>query len=361
MSANLARLEAPLPVIPDRGGPLQPLLAASDLSKTFRLSGGFFGGRKAVHAVDGLSLTVGKGETVGIVGESGCGKSTAARLISGITPADAGEIVFDGETYWTPRSRITAERRRAIQMVFQDSASSLNPRMTLAETLAFGPRAHGIPTASAHAYARDLLAAVGLPPARFAERYPIQLSGGQRQRVNIARAVAMRPRLLILDEPVSALDKSVEAQVLNLLVQLREELGLSYIFISHDLNVVRYISDRVAVMYLGQVVEEATSEDIFATPKHPYTRALFASRPSLDPRHRVKAAPLAGDPPDPIDPPSGCRFRTRCPIAESLCATVAPPLDDTAKDGAAVHKVACWAAVPGSGHSLAAKPLERVQ
>ncbi len=359
MSANFAGMNAPLPPIEDRGGPSQPLLTATSLRKQFRLSDGLFGGRTVVHAVDDLSLTVHKGETVGIVGESGCGKSTVARLITGITPADDGEVVFDGEIFWTPRTRITAERRRAIQMVFQDSASSLNPRMTLTETLAFGPRAHGVATEAARAYARDLLAAVGLPPSRFAERYPIQLSGGQRQRVNIARALAIRPRLLILDEPVSALDKSVEAQVLNLLVGLRGQLDLSYVFISHDLNVVRYISDRVVVMYLGQVVEEATSADIFAAPRHPYTRALFASKPSLDPRQRVKAPPLTGDPPDPVNPPSGCRFRTRCPIAEAVCAA-AKPLLAAAHDGEA-HRVACWAALPGTGHSLSPRPTGALQ
>jgi peptide/nickel transport system ATP-binding protein len=356
MSMDFVRAEAPLPPIADRGGPMQPLLTATGLRKWFKVPNGLFGSRTVIRAVDDLSVTVRKGETVGIVGESGCGKSTAARLISGITPADSGEIVFDGETFWTPKKRVAPERRRAVQMVFQDSASSLNPRMTVTETLAFGPRAHGVPTVQARAYAHDLLAAVGLPPSRFAERYPVQLSGGQRQRVNIARAIAMRPRLLILDEPVSALDKSVEAQVLNLLVRMREELGLSYIFISHDLNVVHYIADRVMVMYLGQVVEEATSEDMFSAPKHPYTRALFASKPSFDPRNRVRAAPLTGDPPNPIDPPSGCRFRTRCPIAEQICAAAKPPLQAGA-DRPADHKVACWAEVPESGHSLAPEHL----
>ncbi|WP_018390831.1 ABC transporter ATP-binding protein [Ancylobacter sp. FA202] len=359
-SRDLSRMPAPLPEIADRGGPLQPLLSATGLRKEFRLGGGFFGPRAVVHAVDDFSLTVIKGETVGIVGESGCGKSTAARLLAGITPADDGEIIFDGETFWTPRSRISGERRRAIQMVFQDSASSLNPRMTLTETLAFGPRAHGVPTATARAYARDLLAAVGLPPARFAERYPIELSGGQRQRVNIARALAIRPRLLILDEPVSALDKSVEAQVLNLLVSLRDQLGLSYVFISHDLNVVRYISDRVVVMYLGQIVEEASAQDIFAAPRHPYTRALFASKPSIDPRQRVTAPPLVGDPPDPVNPPSGCRFRTRCPIVEAICANARPPL--SAMPGAGgTHRAACWAALPGNEHSLSPRQKGALQ
>jgi len=353
-------MSAPLPIIEDRGGPLQPLLIASGLRKEFHLGGGLFGKKTVVHAVDDLSLIVRKGETVGIVGESGCGKSTAARLIAGITPADEGEIIFDGESFWSPRTRISGERRRAIQMVFQDSASSLNPRMTLTETLAFGPRAHGVSTTEARAYARDLLAAVGLPPARFAERYPIQLSGGQRQRVNIARALAIRPRLLILDEPVSALDKSVEAQVLNLLVSLREQLGLSYLFISHDLNVVRYISDRVIVMYLGQMVEEASAEEIFAAPRHPYTRALFASKPSPDPRERIEVPPLIGDPPDPVDPPSGCRFRTRCPIAEAICARARPVLASPPEAGPE-HRVACWAAMPGTEHSRSPRGQGSVQ
>jgi len=360
MSVDLARLQAPLLQIPDRGGPAQPLLIAKGLRKWFSLSDGLFGSRTVVRAVDDLSLTVRKGETVGIVGESGCGKSTAARLISGITPADSGEVILDGKTFWAPRTRIGAEGRRAIQMVFQDSASSLNPRMTVTETIAFGPRAHGVSSAKAHSYALDLLAAVGLPPARFAERFPVQLSGGQRQRVNIARAIAMRPRLLVLDEPVSALDKSVEAQVLNLLVRMRQELGLSYLFISHDLNVVRYISDRVVVMYLGQVVEEASSDALFAAPRHPYTQALFASKPSLDPRTRVAAAPLSGDPPDPVNPPSGCRFRTRCPIAEAICAATKPPLDPV-PSGDDDHKVACWAQVPGSGHTRAPAAVGALQ
>ncbi|MDX6804785.1 ABC transporter ATP-binding protein [Terrihabitans rhizophilus] len=353
MSLQLSR-PAPLRQIEDRGGPAQPLLIAKGLRKWFRLSGGLFGrAATVVRAVDDFDLEVKKGETVGIVGESGCGKSTAARLISGITPADEGEVVLDGESFFAPRSRISREQRRAVQMVFQDSASSLNPRMTITETIAFGPRAHGVSRAEARDYALDLLAGVGLPPSRFGERYPVALSGGQRQRVNIARAIAMRPRLLVLDEPVSALDKSVEAQVLNLLVRMREELGLSYVFISHDLNVVRYISDRVIVMYLGQIVEQADAGDLFATPRHPYTRALFASKPSLDPRHRVQVAPLVGDPPDPVNPPSGCRFRTRCPIAEPLCAAAKPPLDIIPGSGDG-HRAACWAAIPGSGHSLSA-------
>ncbi len=214
-------MKAPLPEIADRGGPAQPLLSVRHLRKWFTAVGSLFGRRAAVHAVDDICFDVAKGETLGIVGESGCGKTTAARLIAGVVPPDAGEVILDGERIWARGARVDAESRRAVQMVFQDSHSSLNPRATAAETIAFGPRAHGVPGAAARAYALELLAAVGLPPARFAERLPMQLSGGQRQRVNIARALALRPRLLLLDEPVSALDKSVEAQVLNLLIRLR--------------------------------------------------------------------------------------------------------------------------------------------
>jgi peptide/nickel transport system ATP-binding protein len=352
MSVQRALADAPLAAVPDRGGPLQPVLTARGVRKWFKLSGGLIGARTVVRAVDDLDLTVMKGETLGIVGESGCGKSTVARLLAGMIPADAGEMTFDGEVVWTPGTRPDPEARRAVQMVFQDSHSSLNPRMTVTDTIAFGPRAHGVASRAARLYARDLLDAVGLAPDRFAERYPVELSGGQRQRVNIARALAMRPKVLLLDEPVSALDKSVEAQVLNLLVRLRRELGLNYVFISHDLNVVRYISDRIVVMYLGQIVEEASAEDLFAGPRHPYTRALFASKPSHDPRSRVAAAPLFGDPPDPVNPPSGCRFRTRCPTAEPVCAS-APPKLSPVPGSASQHRAACWIQVSGSAHSLA--------
>jgi peptide/nickel transport system ATP-binding protein len=348
-------LKAPLPEIADRGGPAQPLLSVRHLRKWFTAGGTLFGRRAAAHAVDDICFDVAKGETLGIVGESGCGKTTAARLIAGVVPPDAGEVILDGERIWARGARVDAESRRAVQMVFQDSHSSLNPRATAAETIAFGPRAHGVPGAAARAYALELLAAVGLPPARFAERLPMQLSGGQRQRVNIARALALRPRLLLLDEPVSALDKSVEAQVLNLLIRLREALGLTYVFISHDLAVVRYVSDRVLVMYLGQVVEAAPAAALFASPRHPYTRALFASRPSPDPRRRLGRVPLSGDPPDPVNPPPGCRFRSRCGAAEGVCAAKIPPLV-TVGDSAPDHRAACWIEVPGSGHS-AARPL----
>ncbi len=347
---------APLQPLPDRGGPAQPMLIARELHRSFRVSDSWLGARTVVRAVDNISLTVRKGETLGVVGESGCGKSTLAKLLAGIESFDRGEVIVDGESAWVSSNRMTAEARRSVQMVFQDSYSSLNPRMSILDTVTFGPRAHGIAPDRAREYGAELLGAVGLPPERFAERYPIELSGGQRQRVNIARAIALRPRLLLLDEPVSALDKSIEAQVLNLLVRMRDELGLSYVFISHDLNVIRYVADRVVVMYLGRIVEEAPTEALFSSARHPYTKALLASRPTLDPRHRIGRPPIDGDPPDPTNPPSGCRFRTRCRLAETVCAEKDPDLGEIA-GSVAGHRAACWAEVPGSGHSMSAARL----
>lgn len=332
----------------DRGGPAQPLLSVHNLVKYF---GGrqFWGGvRGAVRAVDGISFSVAKGETLGIVGESGCGKSTLARLIMQIIPCDAGEFLFDGEAVGTGDFDLVTYRRE-VQMVFQDSYASLNPRLTVEDTVAFGPRAHGLTRRAAIARAHDLIARVGLEPTRFAARYPHELSGGQRQRVNIARALALQPRLIILDEAVSALDKSVEAQVLNLLVDIKAEFGLTYMFISHDLNVVRFMSDRVMVMYLGKLAEVGPSEVILAQPRHPYTAALLASMPSIDPDRRTAEAPLAGDPPSPIDPPSGCRFHPRCKFAAQVCSLTIPPLAEV--DSA--HRVACLMGISGSGHPRA--------
>jgi peptide/nickel transport system ATP-binding protein len=333
----------------DRGGPAQPLLLARDLKKHFPVIGGLLGrATKVVRAVDGLSLSVAKGETLGVVGESGCGKSTLARLLIRLIQPDRGTMVLDGDPVDEPHGITVNELRRNVQMVFQDSYASLNPRLTIVETLAFSPRAHGLPAAQAKQRSRDLLAKVGLDPDTFADRYPHELSGGQRQRVNIARALALQPRLVILDEAVSALDKSVEAQVLNMLVDLKQELGLTYVFISHDLNVVQYLSDRVLVMYLGKIVEIGDVDAIYGNPLHPYTRALLSARPSMDPRKRTKEAPIQGDPPNPIDPPSGCRFRTRCPFAEDVCARAEPALAETAR-----QSVACHMSVAGSGHSKA--------
>lgn len=334
----------------DVGGPAQPLLTVRGLVKHFPLKKDVLGrGGGVVRAVDGISFDVRKGETLGVVGESGCGKSTTARLLMQLIAPDRGEIVFDGETVGGRALPLKAFRRQA-QMVFQDSYASLNPRLTMEESIAFAPQVHGVPRREAVARARDLLARVGLEPRRFAERYPHELSGGQRQRVNIARALALQPRLVILDEAVSALDKSVEAQVLNLLLDLKEEFGLTYIFISHDLNVVRYMSDRVMVMYLGEVAEIGRGEQLFLRPGHPYTRALLSSMPTMDPERRTLEPPLAGDPPNPIDPPPGCRFHTRCVHAETVCRVGAPALATVDAGQAA----ACWMHVAGSGHSAAA-------
>ena len=298
-----------------------------------------------MRAVDGVSFDIFKGETLGVVGESGCGKSTTARLLMQLTAQDQGELVFDGQAV-DSRQLPLREFRRQTQMVFQDSYSSLNPRMTIEDSIAFGPTVHGLPQRQAIVRAHDLLARVGLEPARFAGRYPHELSGGQRQRVNIARALALEPRLVILDEAVSALDKSVEAQVLNLLMDLKRDLGLTYVFISHDLNVVRFMSDRVLVMYLGQVVEVGPAEAVFERPAHPYTQALLRSMPSTDPLQRTQEAPLSGDPPNPIDPPPGCRFHTRCALAQPVCAQQVPTL----AAHRAGHEVACLRYEPASGY-----------
>ena len=349
----------------DRGGPAQPLLVIRNLKKHFPVRGSLFSrDRKFVHAVDGVSFSVAKGKTLGIVGESGCGKSTTARLIARLMEPDAGSMIFDGEGVAEFGGLALKEFRSKLQMVFQDSFASLNPRLTICETIAYGPQAHGVPVADATHTARALLARVGLDPAQFSSRYPHELSGGQRQRVNIARALAFSPRLVILDEAVAALDKSVQAQVLNLLQELKAERGLTYLFISHDLHVVHYISDDVMVMYLGQVVEMGPVEQIYGAAAHPYTRALLSAVPSMDPARRTEKSPLSGDPPNPIDPPSGCRFRDRCAHAQEVCAAKAPSLvsviakDDGAPRAAVSepHLVACHMNVIGSGHIEA--PME---
>ncbi len=330
----------------DRGGAAQPLLIVDGLRKYFPVRGGVLNRQVAtVQAVDDVTFSVRKGETLGIVGESGCGKSTTARLLMRLIDPDSGSLVFDGEAVGGHGGISINAMRRQMQMVFQDSYASLNPRMTIADSIAYAPKMHGTPKREAAGRAETLLAQVGLNPRLYRQRYPHELSGGQRQRVNIARALALEPRLVILDEAVSALDKSVEAQVLNLLSELKATYNLTYLFISHDLNVVEYISDRVMVMYLGRVVETGPVEDIYARPRHPYTRALLASKPTLDPDRRTTSLPITGDPPNPINPPSGCRFRTRCAFAQKICAEAAPvlaaPLDAETIDADAPHLVAC--------------------
>src|SRR3978361_548273 len=313
--------------VEDVGGAAQPLLQVNGLTKHFPVRGDLFSARKTVRAVDDVSFSIAKGETVGIVGESGCGKSTTARLLMHLMNRDAGDIVYDGMQ--VGRALSLRELRRGMQMVFQDSYASLNPRLTIEESIAFGPKVHGMADEASRILARELLGKVGLRPENFANRYPHEISGGQRQRVNIARALALSPRLVILDEAVSALDKSVEAQVLNLLADLKREFGLTYLFISHDLNVVRYISDRVLVMYLGEVVELGPVDQAWEATAHPNPGALLAAMPSSDPDNRTKTPPITGDPPNPIDPPSGCRFHTRCPFAEGVCSARSPLLFGT--------------------------------
>ncbi len=327
-----------------------PLLSVRGLRKHFPVQRGLLGrARSSVQAVDDIDFEVLPGETLGVVGESGCGKSTTARLLMRLVRPDAGQVLFDGAAVGTADGLSQRQLYRQAQMVFQDSYASLNPRIPVGLSIAYGPMVHGTPRQKALERAVELLDAVGLDPVLFANRYPHEISGGQRQRVNIARALAFSPRLVILDEAVSALDKSVEAQVLNLLLDLKARFDLTYLFISHDLNVVQYVSDRVMVMYLGKVVEIGRVEDIYAKPSHPYTVALMSAVPSMDPRRRTTRAPLTGDPPNPIDPPSGCRFRTRCIHADQVCAAVEPRL--TVRPGTGVAQaVACHLFDPASGH-----------
>lgn len=323
------------------------ILEIKGLTKHFKLKGGglFNANRPVVRAVDGVDFTVRSGETLGVVGESGCGKSTTARLLMHLIEPTAGDVIFEGKVVGSAQLSMK-EFHRQVQMVFQDSYASLNPRLTIEDSIAFGPVVHGESQDVARRRAHDLLNKVGLDPARFAGRYPHELSGGQRQRINIARALALQPRVVILDEAVSALDKSVEAQVLNLLLDLKDEFDLTYVFISHDLNVVRFISDRVMVMYLGQVAEVGPAEALFTAPRHPYTQALLRSMPSMDPDHRTEEPPLAGDPPNPINPPSGCRFHPRCVFASDGCKTTVPRATVLSEQAL----VACLAWQPGSGH-----------
>ncbi|GAB5377426.1 MAG: ABC transporter ATP-binding protein [Acuticoccus sp.] len=300
------------------------LLSARGVSRTYPVKRGLFARTAALKAVDRVDLEVAAGEVVGVVGESGCGKSTLGRLLIGLARPTAGEVYFAGEPLGARRGAALRALKARMQVVFQDPFSSLDPRRAVGAQIADGLRIHE--TVAGREIPREvtrLLDLVGLDP-RAAMRKPHEFSGGQRQRIAIARALATRPDFIVADEPVSALDASIQAQVVNLLADLRAELGLSLIFISHDLHVVRHLSDRIAVMYLGRVVEEGPAAAVFNAPAHPYTRALIAATPSI--RARTVAPPLKGELPDPVDPPSGCTFRTRCPIAEPRCASTEPSL-----------------------------------
>ena len=291
---------------------------------------------RTVHALTDVSLSVAKGEVLGIVGESGCGKSTLGRIVSGIYMPSAGQVTLDGKPIARARGGTAEKLTTRVQMIHQDPFASLNPRIKVGETLSEGPRHHRIvPRGEVDAMVRDLLGRVGLEPS-YAGRLPHQFSGGQRQRIAIARALAMRPDLLVLDEAVASLDVSIQAQVLNLFLDLRQQLGLTALFISHDLGVVRHVSDRVAIMYLGRVVELAAAERIYAAPRHPYTQALFTSIPTLGTGRR-QFHPIKGEIPSPLDPPPGCAFHPRCPQAGPRCRIEVPKLAATA----AGHEAAC--------------------
>ena len=323
---------------------MSPLLEANELVKHYPLRGGLFSRASgAVRAVDGVSFALARGETLGLVGESGCGKTTLARLVLRLEEPSAGGLRFEGEDLLRLGARALRARRRHFQIVFQDPMSSLNPRMTVGQILAEPLAVHGIARgAAADARVIELLDQVGIP-ASWRERYPHEFSGGQRQRIGVARAIALGPKLVVCDEAVSALDVSVQAQVLNLLLELRARLGLAYLFISHDLSVVRHVSDRVAVMYLGQIVEHAATSALFTAPAHPYTKALLSAIPVPDPRRRRERIVLAGEVPSPANPPAGCRFHTRCPAVMARCSREAPPVYRVGEG----HEVRCFLAEPG--------------
>lgn len=315
------------------------LLSVNDIKMHFPIKGGLFGRTVGhVKAVDGVSFDILRGETLGLVGESGCGKSTTGRVLLRLLEATSGSVQFDGKDIFSLNDHELREARRDMQLIFQDPFSSLNPRLSVGETISRVLKIHGMSNAQEREdRVKELLELVGLS-AFHMRRYPHEFSGGQRQRIGIARALALNPKLIVLDEPVSALDVSIQSQVVNLLEDLQDRLGLTYLFVSHGLNIVRHISDRVGVMYLGKMVELTDSDSLFEKPKHPYTQALISANPIPNPRLRDKPKIiLEGDVPSPINPPSGCYFHTRCPYAQPKCRQEAPAFVKTDDN----HYVAC--------------------
>ncbi|RME27522.1 MAG: dipeptide ABC transporter ATP-binding protein [Deltaproteobacteria bacterium] len=319
--------------------PRPPVVQVKDLVKHFPVYKGLFRRQVgSVKAVDGISFDIQGGETVAMVGESGCGKTTAGRAMLRLIEPDSGEVWVSGRNVPDLDRDALRNWRQKMQIIFQDPYSSLNPRQTIGQIIGGGLLLHGIVQTAAEAEdrAKELLERVGLQP-RYTSRYPHEFSGGQRQRIGIARAVALNPDFIVCDEAVSALDVSVQAQVINLLLDLKDEFDLCYLFVTHDLSVVRHIADHVVVMYLGQIVERASRADIYARPRHPYTQALLSAAPRTDPHKRRKRVILPGDVPSPINPPAGCRFHTRCPLAGPRCSAERPAAHRIADD----HYVAC--------------------
>ncbi|MBI3223441.1 MAG: dipeptide ABC transporter ATP-binding protein [Mycolicibacterium cosmeticum] len=324
---------------------MSPLLEVTDLVKHFPIKSGVIVDREIgrVRAVDGVSLTLDEGETLGLVGESGCGKSTLCRVIMQLTKPTSGSVRFDGVELVGKSPRELRSMRRQIQMIFQDPYASLNPRKRIVQIIGDPMELHGLASGrEVRSRVQDLLDRVGLRP-EHADRFPHEFSGGQRQRIGIARALALRPKLIIADEPVSALDVSVQAQIVNLLKDLQDEFGLSYLFVAHDLGVVRHVSNRVAVMYLGKVVESARAANLYQHPLHPYSNALLSAVPVPDPRRNAarERVVLDGDVPSPIDPPAGCRFHTRCPWSTGICETDEPALVEHTAAAEVAHVAAC--------------------